>query len=99
MDRAKIRELIGLLSSYNVWTSYRVEGGKLHVTVPGGLLDDQREKIIPKRDDLIQFLTTPPDLVGICRRGHRVRWVCTKYGVWICQCYFEEQEKWRTLNV
>ena len=77
------------ISSYNAYTRYEVRDDKLYVTSSCGLLPEQRDLVVASRDELVVYLTTPPDVTGMCRHGHQIAWRCTEYGVWVCACYFE----------
>lgn len=88
-DRNLARLIRNEISHYNLQTTYRVgDDGKLYVMVPGGLRPEQRELVMRHRDELIQLFTTPPQIEGWCTRGHEVEWALTKFGVWLCQCYW-----------
>jgi hypothetical protein len=92
MDRDLARAIKNEISGIAPQTTYNVEDGKLYVTVPGGLHQAQRELIKRYRDNLIELFSTPPPIVGICRRGHAVQWMLTKNGDWICRCYNENEQ-------
>jgi len=87
MDRDQIRAIKNEISGIAPQTTYKVVDGKLYVTVPGGLHQMQRELIKRYRDDLVELFSIPPQVVGICRRGHQVQWKLSKNGDWICACY------------
>jgi hypothetical protein len=97
MNRAAAARVRDAISSYNHKTTYQVEcfdalSDKLIVTVPGGLLAEQRELIKRYRDELVALLTTPPEQSGTCVRGHAIVWRCNDYGLWVCACYFVTSE-------
>lgn len=97
MNREKIRAMIvraiiARISQDNIYTTFRVEDGKLHVKCEQGLLSQRQAQLIQSyRDAIIAYLTTPPTVQGKCMHGHAVEWMCTKYGQWVCACYENPQ--------
>jgi hypothetical protein len=87
-SRDLARQLIIDISSYDLEAQFEVVAGyKLVIT--GKLTPELTEQIKQHKSELIGYLTTPPDVIGICRRGHKVTWQCTPYGLWVCGCYFQ----------
>lgn len=66
-----------------------VKNGLIHLKVLGRITEEQRTIIRENRADLYAYLTTPPSIVGICRRGHLIKWQISEFGVWLCSCYWE----------
>ena len=90
-NRELARQAIAEISAHDLDATFRVEGpDKLFIT--GKLTSDLARLIKQHKADLIDYLTVPPDTVGICRGGHKIDWRCTRHGLWVCSCYFEEQE-------
>lgn len=101
INRKEVRQLIAEMNSYNPWTTYSVEDGKLIVRCEKGLLCKEQSKLLREnRNNILEYLTTPPKITAYCRRTekwgkdettrHCISWICNKYGVWVCVCYEEE---------
>jgi hypothetical protein len=87
MTRDEIRGLLEYVSDVGSRQSpvtWRVQDGKLYAP---GLLAEHRELVGTFRDEIIHYLTTPPDIEGQCINQHPIGWYCTKYGTWLCECY------------
>jgi hypothetical protein len=87
-NRDLARQLISDISSHDLYTQFRVDLSQHKLIISGSLTPELTEQIRAHKTDLIDYLTTPPDVVGICRNGYRVRWVCTLHGLWVCGCYY-----------
>jgi hypothetical protein len=86
-DCGAIRSIKNEILAENPFTQIRVEKGRLIVRAPQGKLTKlQRELATDFKDDLIEYLTTPP-ATGECIGGHASEWILTKYGDWVCSCY------------
>jgi hypothetical protein len=81
-------EIIKGIGNYDPYTRYSVKEEILHV-YSKKLLSWQEKLIRDNKDALIEYLTVQPDINGDCIRGHKVNWVCSAYGVWVCRCYYE----------
>src|SRR5260370_27002108 len=89
MDRDLTHQLISAISSHDLYAQFRVEvGHKLVVT--GKLTAELTELVKAHKQELIDYLISPPDIIGICRHGHKVQWRCTAYGLWVCGCYYQQ---------
>jgi len=87
-DRNHARAIISEIVSYNPETFFKIVYGGLEVGPRSGLCDEQRFLIKAHRDEIIQYLTTPPDVIGECLHGHERKWKCSPHGTWLCECYF-----------
>ncbi len=85
LSREMAHTLIAEISNYDLYACFRVEGDKLLIT--GKLAPELSARIKQHKADLIDYLTIPPDVLGICRRGHKVEWICAKHGLWVYACY------------
>jgi hypothetical protein len=89
-DRTAIRSIKNEILAENPFTQIRVERGRLIVRVPQGkLTEKQRELATTYKEELVEYLTTPP-AHGHCIGGHPSEWILTKYGDWVCSCYREK---------
>src|SRR5205807_2307581 len=87
-NREKGKDILNEVSVYNPYTRYRVEGGTLYASAPGGLADQQKILLGAWKLDIIAYLTVPPAIQGVCCQGHAIEWTCTPYGLWVCSCYY-----------
>lgn len=93
MDREHTRAIIAQVTSYSIFTQFYVKNGVLWVRVPGGPSDEQKKLISQYKDEIKEFLTTPPARGGDCIRknaegeSHPIRWECSQYGLWVCACF------------
>jgi len=86
-ERAHARAILSAISAENLDTTFCVRKGKLVLT--GKLTEKQRELASKFKEELIWYLMTPPDSSGDCTFcGGPIWWLCNKYGVWICSCYY-----------
>jgi|SRR5579859_4326781 len=81
-------EIIKTIGAHDPYTRYGVIDGILHV-YSKKLLSEHEYLIINNKQAIIEYLTMSPDVEGECIRGHKVDWVCSPYGVWVCKCYYE----------
>lgn len=95
-NRDDARAIRNKITSYYINTKYHVVDGKLYVTVPGGIKEEQFQLIVTHRDDLITLFTTPP-APGRCVGGHDIDWRLSKFGVWLCSCYWKNEPDARKL--
>ncbi len=91
-DREVARAILNEISSEDLDARFYVTSGILHIKTPK-ISPEMTEIIKAYKQDIIDYLTTPPDTAGICRRGHRVKWTCTIYGIWVCSCYHKQPVK------
>lgn len=80
------RQLISDITSYDLYAQFRVEANN-KLVITGRLTPELTERIKRYKTELIYYLTCPPSILGICRNRHRVEWICTKHGLWVCACY------------
>jgi|SRR5271157_5810679 len=86
MGRKCIRAIKCELLAQNIQTTMRVERGQL--VLKGKLTDSQRELAKAHKEELVWYLTTPPEQRGTCGQCKRpIEWMCTEYGDWLCSCY------------
>jgi len=62
-NRDLARQLISNISSHDLYARFRVESDKLIIT--GRLTPELSARIKQYKADLIEYLTVPPDIVGI----------------------------------
>lgn len=90
LDRYHARAIKSAILAENNNTFFRVDKGRL--ILKGDLTARQRELATNFRDELVAYLTTPPDQAGQCRNCKQpIEWVCNKYGDWVCSCYHRER--------
>ena len=94
-NRDLARSIIAEISAHDLSAQFRIEGPD-NLFVAGKLTPELASMIKQHKADLINYLTIPPNAIGICRNGHKINWRCTEHGLWVCSCYFnrvlEEQE-------
>ncbi|SRR6266571_123048 len=88
-DRDHARGIIANIMSYNPHLCMAIRADGMLAVSKSKLADEQRFLMNAHRDEIVWYLSTPPEIVGICRRGHPVKWRCTEGGTWICACFFE----------
>jgi hypothetical protein len=94
IDRRELaRAIIGEIGAYEPYTCYNVRDGILHVYKQyrncKSIQECHKDIIRANKEALLEYLTTPPDIDSECINGHKIDWVCTPYGVWLCRCYYE----------
>ncbi|SRR6266571_974561 len=89
-NRDLARQLINDISSHDLYAQFRIDLSQQKFIISGSLAPELTEQVRAHKADLIDYLTVPPDILGICRGGHKVHWVCTKHGLWVCACYYQQ---------
>lgn len=85
-DRRHVRAIIEEITGIDPYTEFAVDQGQLRARAPWGLSERQKELLAMNKHAIVWYLTTPPAM-GMCRRGHRIEWTISRYGVWLCSCY------------
>lgn len=93
MDRNDIRAIISEIRSYYVGTFFRQDTlGRVTLVAPGGhITQEQHDLLCRYRKEISWYLTTPPDETGECWKGHKIEWICSPFGIWLCVCYLGRQ--------